>query len=186
MFERFSAQSREVVILAQRVARYSGSPGIGGEHLLLGLLGPDQDPNQNPNPNQNPDPNRELEPEPEPEPPQATTPAAQALRDLGVRPESRARLARTVHHRLGRRPRRRRPRRDRHRPGGGPPALSTPGSAPAPSTPNAKPITEGHLPFSPLAKKTMALALARGAATCGTTRSPRSTSCSACCAPTTA
>ena len=38
MFERFTAASREVVIVAQREARQLGHPTIGTEHLLLGLI----------------------------------------------------------------------------------------------------------------------------------------------------
>ena len=38
MFERFTEQSRRVVVLAQEEARMLGHNHIGSEHLLLGLL----------------------------------------------------------------------------------------------------------------------------------------------------
>jgi ATP-dependent Clp protease ATP-binding subunit ClpC len=38
MFERFTNQSRRVVVLAQEEARRLGHNYIGTEHLLLGLL----------------------------------------------------------------------------------------------------------------------------------------------------
>jgi len=37
MFERFTAEAREVVVGAQRVARECGARSIDGRHLLLGL-----------------------------------------------------------------------------------------------------------------------------------------------------
>jgi ATP-dependent Clp protease ATP-binding subunit ClpA len=39
MFERFVPQSRQTVVLSQQEARHLRSPSIGAEHLLLGLLG---------------------------------------------------------------------------------------------------------------------------------------------------
>jgi len=44
MFERFLPQTRNVVVLAQQEARELRHQRIGTEHLLLGLLGQDQDP----------------------------------------------------------------------------------------------------------------------------------------------
>jgi ATP-dependent Clp protease ATP-binding subunit ClpC len=38
MFERFTAGARQAVVLAQEEARTLGHPGIGPEHILLGLL----------------------------------------------------------------------------------------------------------------------------------------------------
>jgi ATP-dependent Clp protease ATP-binding subunit ClpA len=39
VFERFTKQARQVVVLAQQEARQLRHPAIGTEHLLLGLLG---------------------------------------------------------------------------------------------------------------------------------------------------
>jgi ATP-dependent Clp protease ATP-binding subunit ClpA len=39
VFERFTTQARQVVVLAQEEARQLRHPAIGTEHLLLGLLG---------------------------------------------------------------------------------------------------------------------------------------------------
>jgi len=39
MFERFTAEARDVVVHAQTVARESGTRSIDGRHLLLGLAG---------------------------------------------------------------------------------------------------------------------------------------------------
>jgi ATP-dependent Clp protease ATP-binding subunit ClpA len=44
MFERFTQEAREVVVLAQGEARALRHPGIGTEHLLLALLGGTGDP----------------------------------------------------------------------------------------------------------------------------------------------
>jgi ATP-dependent Clp protease ATP-binding subunit ClpA len=44
MFERFLPQTRQVVVLAQHEARDLRHQSIGAEHLLLGLLGQDEDP----------------------------------------------------------------------------------------------------------------------------------------------
>ena len=43
MFERFSEQGRQVVVLAADEARSLGHDRIGREHLLLGLLRVDDD-----------------------------------------------------------------------------------------------------------------------------------------------
>ena len=39
MFERFTADARDVVVGAQTVARESGTRSIDARHLLLGLVG---------------------------------------------------------------------------------------------------------------------------------------------------
>jgi ATP-dependent Clp protease ATP-binding subunit ClpA len=44
MFERFLPQTRHAVVLAQQEARDLRHQSIGAEHLLLGLLGQDEDP----------------------------------------------------------------------------------------------------------------------------------------------
>ena len=43
MFERFTAESRSVVVRARSVAESRGDPRIGTEHLLLALARPDPD-----------------------------------------------------------------------------------------------------------------------------------------------
>jgi hypothetical protein len=38
VFERFTMQARSVVTVAQQEARAFGSPSLGTQHLLLGIL----------------------------------------------------------------------------------------------------------------------------------------------------
>ncbi len=38
MFEKYTDQAREVILYARREASLTGSPSIGAEHILLGLM----------------------------------------------------------------------------------------------------------------------------------------------------